>query len=305
LVIAVRGLRKTFGQRVAVDGVSFDVLPGVVTGFLGPNGAGKSTTMRLMLGLDQGAGRTHFDGRPLSAYPHPLRQVGALLDAKAFHPGRAARDHLRMVAVAAGVPRARADECLEFVGLGPVARSRPGTFSLGMAQRLGLAAALLGDPANLILDEPANGLDPHGVRWMRDMLRERAARGGSVLVSSHLLAEMATLAEHVIVIGRGRVVADEPLEKFLREHGTPTVSVRTPDARRFRAVLDSAGATTTLEQDGALAVTGMDQAWVGRLAFEAGVLVEELMTRTGSLEDSYLRLTGGLEEFAGEGGADW
>ena len=217
------GLTKEFGGRRAVDGLSFTVEPGKVTGFVGPNGAGKSTTLQLMLGLVHGGGRTLFDGRPYRDLPCPVREVGAVLDARTFHPRRSARDHLRMLAAAghargAGrgrVPDRRVDQVLDLVGLASVAPKRAGGFSLGMAQRLGLAAALLAEPGALLLDEPANGLDPHGVAWLRDLLRAFAAAGGSVLVSSHLLAEMQLLADHLLVIGRGRLLANEPLDRLI------------------------------------------------------------------------------------------
>jgi ABC-2 type transport system ATP-binding protein len=217
--IQAQGLTKRFGGRAVVDDLSFTVEPGRVTGLLGPNGAGKSTTLQLMLGLVLGGGRTLFDGRPYRELANPPREVGAVLDARAFHPRRGARDHLRMLAAGAGVPDRRVDDVLERVGLGAVAHRPAGGFSLGMAQRLGLAAALLGDPRALLLDEPANGLDPHGVAWLRELLRA-AARDRAVLVSSHLLAEMQLLADHVLVIGRGRLLADAPLRELTARSGS-------------------------------------------------------------------------------------
>jgi ABC-2 type transport system ATP-binding protein len=218
-VIECRNLSKQFGGRTAVDDLSFDVRPGVVTGFLGPNGAGKSTTLRLMLDLDHGSGRTRFDGRRFRDLPDPIRQVGVVLEARDFHPGRTARNHLRMLAAGGGLPAKRADDVLELVGLAAAADRRPGGFSLGMGQRLGLATALLGDPATIILDEPGNGLDPQGVRWLRTLLRGFAAEGRTVLVSSHQLAEMAELADDLLVIGRGRLVAQGGLREFVRRSG--------------------------------------------------------------------------------------
>ena len=237
--IQAAGLTKEFGGRRAVDGLSFTVEPGRVTGFVGPNGAGKSTTLQLMLGLVHGGGRTLFDGRPYRDLPCPVREVGAVLDARSFHPRRSARDHLRMLAAGGRgrAPDRRVDQLLDLVGLAPVAGRPAGGFSLGMAQRLGLAAALLGDPRALLLDEPANGLDPHGVAWLRELLRAFAAGGGAVLVSSHLLAEMQLLADHVVVIGRGRLLADEPLDQLVGRSVREQVLVRSPDAGRLAGLL--------------------------------------------------------------------
>jgi ABC-2 type transport system ATP-binding protein len=219
-MIECRHLSKHYGGRTAVDDLSFDVRSGVVTGFLGPNGAGKSTTLRLMLGLDVGGGRTRFNGHRFADLPDPIRRVGAVLEARDFHPGRTARHHLQMLAVGGGLPRTRADEVLELVGLADAADRRPGGFSLGMGQRLGLATALLGDPETIILDEPGNGLDPQGVRWLRSLLRGFAAEGRTVLVSSHQLAEMEMLADDLIVIGRGRLLAQNSVSEFVQGRGT-------------------------------------------------------------------------------------
>src|SRR3954453_7338459 len=241
-VIEAQGLGKVYAGKPAVDDLSFEVLPGSVTGFLGPNGAGKSTTMRLMLGLDHGAGSTTFDGMPFTALERPMRHVGALLEAKPFHPTRKARNHLRMLATANGISTKRVDEVLEQLGLATVARKKPKTFSLGMGQRLGLAAALLGDPHTLILDEPANGLDPQGIQWIRLLLKSLAAEGRSVFVSSHLLSEMALMADHLVVIGKGRLIATGPVEEFVSTSHANAVVVRTPDAPQLADLLVAQGA---------------------------------------------------------------
>ena len=249
-VVEARGLSKRYGAKLAVDDLSFDVRPGSVTGFLGPNGAGKSTTMRLMLGLDKGAGRTTFDGKPFESLAHPLREVGALLEAKPFHPTRKARNHLKMLAVSNDIPLTRVDEVLELVGLTEVAGGKPKTFSLGMGQRLGLAAALLGDPHTLLLDEPANGLDPQGITWLRGTLKHLAGQGRSVFVSSHLLAEMALMADALVVIGRGRLVASGPVEDFVRGSAGGSVIVRTPDLERLADLLRQRGEQFSLPLTG-------------------------------------------------------
>ncbi len=242
-MIVAQGLSKRYGQVRAVDDLSFTVEPGAVTGFLGPNGAGKSTTMRLMLGLDHGSGRTEFHGRTYGELDQPAQTVGVVLDARAVHPGRTARNHLRMIAAGAGLPARRVDEVLELVGLRDAAKRRAGGFSLGMAQRLALAAALLGNPPTLMLDEPANGLDPEGVRWLRDLLKALAAEGRTILVSSHLLNEMAHLADALIVIGGGRLIASEPLDDFVARHSAGQRSLEdaflaaTADAAQYRAQL--------------------------------------------------------------------
>jgi ABC-2 type transport system ATP-binding protein len=297
-MIEATGLTKSYGSRRAVDDISFVIRPGIVTGFLGPNGAGKSTTMRLMLELDRGPGRTLFDGTPYRNLRHPMRMVGALLEAKAFHPTRSARNHLRMLGVANGIDRKRVDEVLEIVGLQSVATKKPKGFSLGMGQRLGLAAALLGQPDTLILDEPANGLDPQGITWLRDFLRAYAGEGRTVFVSSHLLAEMNQLAEHVIVIGRGRIIADAPMADFVAASSRTSIIVRSPGINTLREELTKAEATATVEPDGALSVTGLGLAEIGDLALSLGVAVHELSLRTATLEEAYLEVTGGSEEFA-------
>jgi len=297
-MIQARHLSKKYGGKVAVDDLSFEVQPGLVTGFLGPNGAGKSTTMRLMLGLDNGAGMTLFDGVPYRKLRHPLQEVGSLLEVKGFHPTRRARNHLRMLAASHGISRRRVDEVLEWVGLESVARKRPKGYSFGMAQRLGLAAALLGDPRTLILDEPANGLDPAGINWLRGFLKSFAADGRTVFVSSHLLAEMALMADHLVVIGQGRLIADEPTEAFTaRSSKGGAVLVRTPHVERLATILDTHGATVAREEPNVLAVTGFGRPEIGELAFRNGIVLHELATRQAALEDAFLEATGAAEEF--------
>ena len=304
--IQAAGLTKEFGGRRAVDGLSFTVEPGKVTGFVGPNGAGKSTTLQLMLGLIHGGGRTLFDGRPYRDLPCPVREVGAVLDARSFHPRRSARDHLRMLAAAGRAPAGgrgrapdrRVDQLLDLVGLAPVAGRPAGGFSLGMAQRLGLAAALLGDPRALLLDEPANGLDPHGVAWLRELLRAFAAGGGAVLVSSHLLAEMQLLADHVVVIGRGRLLADEPLDQLVGRSVREQVLVRSPDAGRLAELLAPTGAAVGRTGDGELTISGVGAEVVGDLAHEVRLRLHRLTTRSASLEAAFLGLTRDEVEYA-------
>ena len=296
-VIEARGLGKRYGSTVAVDDLSFDVRSGGVTGFLGPNGSGKSTTIRLMLGLDRGVGTTTFDGQRFVELDHPMRQVGALLDAKAFHPTRTARNHLRVLAAASKISKRRADDLLEFVGLESVATKKPKNFSLGMGQRLGLAAALLGEPHTLILDEPANGLDPAGIQWLRSFLKDFAAKGHTVFVSSHLLAEMALMADQLVVIGRGRLITSGPVEAFVSAASGTAVVVRGPDLAALREALDRADAKVTELPEGALGVVGLTQEEVGDLAYERNVHLHGLMTRTASLEEAFLEATAGSEEF--------
>jgi ABC-2 type transport system ATP-binding protein len=300
-MIQARGLTKRFGSTLAVDDLSFTVEPGKVTGLLGPNGAGKSTTLHLMLGLVRGGGRTLFDGRPYRELACPMRVVGAVLEARALHPRRSARDHLRMLAAAARVSDQRVDQVLDEVGLSAVAHRRAGGFSLGMAQRLGLAAALLAQPRALLLDEPANGLDPHGVAWLRELLRAQAANGRAVLVSSHLLAEMQLLADHVLVIGRGRLLADESTDRLLgrsRSH----VLVRSPDADRLAGLLLGRGATVQRSGNGELTIVGVSAQVVGELAHQHRLRLHELASRTASLEAAFLELVGGEVEYLQGGG---
>ena len=296
-VIEARGLGKEYGGKPAVSDLSFEVHPGSVTGFLGPNGAGKSTTMRLMLGLDHGQGSTTFDGVPFTALTRPMTHVGALLEAKPFHPTRKARNHLRMLAAANGIPVRRVDEVLEQLGLTAVARKKPRTFSLGMGQRLGLAAALLGDPHTLVLDEPANGLDPQGIQWIRELLKGFAASGRSVFVSSHLLSEMALMADQLVVIGRGRLIASGPVEDFVRTSTRNAVVVRSPQATDLVAVLSRAGGTVEALEPGVVSVVGLDAARIGDLAFEASIRLHELSNRVATLEEAFLEATSDAEEY--------
>jgi ABC-2 type transport system ATP-binding protein len=298
-VIEVRGLTKKFGDHKAVDDLSFNVQPGIVTGFLGPNGAGKSTTMRLMLDLDHGSGTTTFDGKKFHEIARPMRVVGVLLEAKAFHPTRTARNHLRMLAAPSHVPDKRVDEVLELVGLTSVANKKPKSFSLGMGQRLGLAAALLGDPEIILLDEPANGLDPQGITWLRDLLKAFAQQGKTVFASSHLLSEMALLADHLVVIGRGRLLADLPMSEFVAQSSHTSVIVRTPHYAKLSELLSARGVHVSEEPYGRLSLTGIEQDAVGELAFAEGMVLHELTTRTATLEEAFLEATAGAEEFQG------
>jgi ABC-2 type transport system ATP-binding protein len=295
VAISVEHLGKSFGSLRAVDDLSFTVPDGVVTGFLGPNGAGKSTTMRLMLGLDRGEGQTDFDGKPLRDHAHPSRVVGTHLDARPFLPGRTARDHLRMLATEAKLPASRIDHVLAMVGLTEVADERPKNFSLGMAQRLGLAGAVLAEPQALMLDEPANGLDPQSIQWLREFLRHYAAEGRAVLVSSHLLSEMQLMADHVVVIARGQLVADGTIDELVSQRSD--VIVRSTDSARLAGLLRASGGSVTEDAD-ALAVTGLTTDEIGRLAFDGGVAVLELATRKASLEETFMQLTGDGQQFA-------
>src|SRR5882757_1818596 len=276
-MIEARNLTKSYGSTLAVDHLSFDVHPSHVTGFLGPTGAGKSTTIRLMLGLESGGGRTLFDGVPYRRLPQPMREVGAVGDVRAFHPGRRARSHLMMLAASQGIRRSRVDEVIEWVGLGAVARRRPRSYSQGMGQRLALAAALLGDPKVLILDEPANGLDPAGARWLRGFLRAFAAEGRTVFVSGERADELAQVADQLIVIDDGRLVAAEPAALYTgRGSEAEQVLVRTPHLERLTRLLAGQGAVVSRAEDHQLAVRGLDRATVGDLAFRDGIVLHEL-----------------------------
>lgn len=292
-VIDVQNLTKRYGQHTVVDGLTFAVRPGTVTGFLGPNGAGKSTTMRMLLGLTRpDTGTATVDGRAYRELTYPARHVGALLETSAPHRAMTAADHLRWLAQSNRIPRRRVREVLETVGLTDAARRRVGTFSLGMGQRLGLAAALLGDPPVLVLDEPANGLDAEGIRWLRELLRSMAAEGRTVLVSSHLMTEMSMVAEHLVVISRGRLLAETGMSDFIQRHGRTYVRVRTPEPLRLHTELQRKGATLSSARDGSLEVDGMPAAEISRLAAASGLPLEELSTHTSSLEDTFLDLTG-------------
>ena len=291
-MIEIRDLAKRYGDTVAVDGLTFDVKPGWVTGFLGPNGAGKSTTMRLILGLDAPSrGTAKVNGRAYRDIHRPLFEVGALLEARGIHPGRSARDHLLALAQANGIPRGRVDHVLEMVGLASVAHKRAGGFSLGMNQRLGIAGALLGDPEVLLLDEPVNGLDPEGIIWIRTLLRGLAAEGRTVLLSSHLMSEMSMTAHRLIVIGRGRLIADTSVEEFIQRSSGNYVRVRSPEPDRLRALLAPHAQSLEDTDDGALLVGGLDCPTVADAAFEAGIRIHELAAETASLEEAYLELT--------------
>ena len=298
-MIEAHGLTKRYGDKTVVDGMTFTVQPGKVTGFLGPNGAGKSTTMRMIVGLDRPtAGSVTVNGRPYAQHRAPLGEVGVLLEAKAVHGGRSARDHLLAQAATHGIGARRVDEVIDLTGLGPVARRRAGTFSLGMGQRLGIAAALLGDPQTLILDEPVNGLDPEGVLWVRTLLRRLAAEGRAVFLSSHLMSEMALTADHLVVVGRGRVVADAPVAEIVARAGTSAVRVRTPDAPRLAALLVR-DPSIEVRSTGAdlLDVTGSTAPAVAALAASVGIVLHEIAPVQASLEDAYLQLTGGEVEY--------
>jgi ABC-2 type transport system ATP-binding protein len=291
-MIEAAGLTKRYGATAAVSGLSFTVPPGQVTGFLGPNGAGKSTTMRLILGLDAAdAGSVTVNGRPYAAYRRPLFQAGALLEAKAFHPGRSARNHLLCLAASNGISRSRVDAVLELTGLGGAAARRAGGFSLGMSQRLGIAAALLGDPPVLLLDEPVNGLDPDGVVWIRTLLRALAAEGRTILLSSHLMSEMALTADRLVIIGRGRLIAQAAMADFLAGGSGGQVTVRSPQAAALAAVLTAQGATITQAEGEALNVTGAATEEIGQAARDNGIILTGLSASRATLEDRYMELT--------------
>jgi len=290
-MITAHSLTKRYGAATAVDGLTFEVAPGVVTGFLGPNGSGKSTTMRMIVGLDHpDSGSALINGKPYCELGWPLREVGALLDAKAFHPARTARNHLRWIALTNDIPTSRVDEVLDEVGLTSVANRRVGKFSLGMTQRLGIAAALLGDPGVLLFDEPVNGLDPEGIRWVRYFLRDLAKQGRTVFVSSHLISEMSLTAERLIVIGRGRLIAETSVADFIARSSAGTVKLVTPDLAEFTVALTAAGAEV-VDSDGSLTIDGLTSAQIGDLAARDGFRVHELATVTASLEDAFMELT--------------
>ena len=292
-MIEARGLTKRHGTVSAVDGLTFEVAPGRVTAFLGRNGAGKSTTMRMLVGLDRPtAGTARIAGHAYAELAEPMRTVGALLDSSAAHPGRTARDHLLWLAHSNRIGARRVDEVLDTVELSGAARRRVGGFSLGMRQRLGIAAALLGDPAVLLLDEPANGLDPEGIRWLRTVLRSLAADGRTVLVSSHLMGEVARTADHLLVIGHGRLLADTPLTSFVTAHGPQTLRVRTPRPQALLDLLAAEGVATSRQPDGALHVSGAGEERIGGLAARHGIPLLELTPEEDPLEEAFLRLTG-------------
>ncbi|MFJ9247549.1 ABC transporter ATP-binding protein [Streptomyces sp. NPDC101776] len=296
--IDVRDLTKEYGIRRAVDHVTFDVRPGKVTGFLGPNGAGKSTTMRLVLGLDRPtSGTATIGGHPYAELTEPLRHVGALLDAQAAHGSRTARDHLRALAASNRIPVARVDAVLQETGLASVARHRVKTYSLGMRQRLGIAGALLGDPEVILLDEPSNGLDPEGIVWIRELLRRLAAEGRTVLVSSHLMNETASFADHLVVLGRGRLLADTPMRDFIDARVQPHVRIRTTDTGALKSTLGEHGLDAVEQEDGHWTVAHARVDEIGTLLSAAGVPILELTATEGTLEQAYLDLTAGETEF--------
>ena len=297
-MIEATGLTKRYGPTKAVDDLTFTVADGRVTGFLGPNGAGKSTTMRLIVGLDApSAGRITVGGRPYRDRRFPLHEVGALLEAKAIHPSRSARNHLRWLAQSNGIRTSRVDEVLEQVGLTSVARKRAGTFSLGMNQRLGIAAALLGDPEVLLLDEPVNGLDPEGIQWVRQLLRALASEGRTVFVSSHLMSEMALTADHLVVIGKGRLIADASVAEVIAQASANHVKVVSPQADALRDRVTAAGAAVEPAGEDTLIVTGLECRDVGIIAADAGITLYELSRQEASLEEAFMEMTRGSEEF--------
>jgi ABC-2 type transport system ATP-binding protein len=297
-MIEVRGLTKRYGDKLAVDDLTFTVRPGIVTGFLGPNGAGKSTAMRMILGLaTPTTGTVTVNGKPYRDHTAPLREAGALLEARSVHPGRSAYHHLLAVAQTSGIRRSRVDEVIDAVGLREVARRRAGRFSLGMGQRLSIATALLGDPATVILDEPLNGLDTEGIRWVRSLLRGLAAEGRTVFVSSHLMNEMSVTAEHVIVIGRGRLIADTGVAAFIAGAARDTVRVRTSGPDALAALLRGPGVTVSRDHDGVLTVTGLSTDQVGTVARTAGITLLELAPQQASLEEAYTAMTQDAVEF--------
>ncbi|MFI9642474.1 ABC transporter ATP-binding protein [Micromonospora sp. NPDC051925] len=300
-MIDVTDLSKRYGDKVAVDSLTFQVRPGIVTGFLGPNGAGKSTTMRMILGLDAPTtGTVTVNGRRYADHPAPLREIGALLEAKAVHTGRSARNHLLAMAATTGIGRRRVDEVIDLVGLHEVAGKRAGGFSLGMGQRLGIAAALLGDPRVVMLDEPVNGLDPEGIRWIRELLKGLAAEGRTVFVSSHLMSEMAQTAEHLIVVGRGRLIADISVAEFTRQGTSTTVRVRSPQAGVLRDLLVGPDVTVTGGEPGLLEVTGLSREQIGDLAATVGLTLHELATVEASLEEAFMTMTRDAVEYPAE-----
>lgn len=289
-------LSKHFHKTVAVDDISFEVETSKVTGFLGPNGAGKSTTMRLMLGLDNGGGTTLFSGKPLHEYAQPSKVAGILLEAKAFHPTRTPKNHLKILAIESGIPLSRVDEVIDIVGLKDVAKKKPGDFSLGMSQRLGIAGAILAKPKNLLLDEPANGLDPEGIVWLREFLKAYADEGNAVFVSSHLLSEISQMADNVIVIGKGKLIISTSIKKLISGNAKSSVFIRSANPLKLQKILkDKALEIKTI--DGGLEIFGVKTDEIGQLAFTAGIPLLELASRDASLEDVFLELTENAEEF--------
>jgi ABC-2 type transport system ATP-binding protein len=303
-MIEIDSLTKSYGKTLAVDHLTFSVHPGHVTGFLGPNGAGKSTTMRCIVGLDAPtSGRTSVNGRPYSQFQAPLTEVGALLDAKAVHPGRTGRNHLRALADTHGISRKRVDYVIDLVGLGSAADKRAGKYSLGMSQRLGIAVALLGDPATVILDEPVNGLDPEGVAWVRDLAKTLAREGRTVFLSSHLMSEMALTADHLIIIGRGRLIADTTVDELVSSVSGHVTRLRSPQAGDIATALAGRGIEVKTTADGALEIHGLDADSVGKIAAQNGWIVQELSPVMASLETAYMNLTDSAVEYRSLEGA--
>ncbi|WP_372594799.1 ABC transporter ATP-binding protein [Actinotalea sp.] len=297
-MIQAEHLSKRYGATTAVDDVSFTVRPGQVTGFLGPNGAGKSTTMRMIVGLDRPtAGHVTVNGSAYAQHQAPLHEVGALLEAKSVHPGRSAYQHLRALGATHGIGARRVEEVIALAGLESVARKRVGGFSLGMGQRLGIAAALLGDPHTVMLDEPVNGLDPEGVKWVRTLVRHLAGEGRTVFLSSHLMSEMALTADHVIVLGRGRIIADAPIQELIDRASHGAVTVRTPQAEQLAGLLQRSGATVHSAEAGVLEVVGRTAEEVGEAAAGSGIVLHQLVTQQSSLEEAYLQLTADEVEY--------
>ena len=291
-MIEARNLSKRYGDKLAVDDLTFTVRPGVVTGFLGPNGAGKSTTMRMILGLDAPtSGTVKVNGKAFAEHDRPLHEAGALLEARAIHTGRSARNHLLVMAATTGIGRNRVEDVIDMVGLRDVANRRAGAFSLGMGQRLGIAAALLGDPRTLILDEPVNGLDPDGIRWIRNLLKDLADQGRTVFLSSHLMSEMALTADHIILVGKGRLLRDQPMTEFIADASTDTVRVRSPQAGELAERLRSVGAQVDRVEGGAIDVQGRTSEQIGTLAAQHHLTLFELTTKAASLEEAYMSLT--------------
>jgi ABC-2 type transport system ATP-binding protein len=297
-MIEAHSLTKRYGEKAAITDLSFTVRPGIVTGFLGPNGAGKSTTMRMIVGLDTpNSGNVVINGKRYEDHQAPLHEDGAMLEARSIHTGRTAYNHLLALAVTTGIPRSRVDEVIDIVGLREVSRKRAGGFSLGMGQRLGIASALLGDPATVVLDEPVNGLDPEGILWIRNLLKSLAAEGRTVLVSSHLMNEMAVTAEHLIVIGRGRLIADTSVEEFTRSAAGNSVFVRTDEAEKLRTLLAGPDVSVASSERGALEVSGLTSERIGRIAADNAIALSELTPQMASLEEAFMELTRDAVEY--------
>jgi ABC-2 type transport system ATP-binding protein len=297
-MIEAQNLTKRYGETTAVSDLTFTIKPGIVTGFLGPNGSGKSTTMRLILGLDAPSqGEVKVNGKRYAEFPAPLHEVGALLEARSVHTGRSAHNHLLALAQTHGIPRRRVDELIELVGLESVAKKRAGQFSLGMGQRLGIASALLGDPEVVILDEPVNGLDPDGIHWIRGLMKTLAAEGRTVFLSSHLMSEMALTADHLIIIGRGRLIADVSVDEFIRRHSRNIVLVRSPQATRLAELIAGTDVTTEAVEPGSLEIEGLTAEQIGTTAAANNIVLYELAPRQASLEEAFMVLTRDEVEF--------